>query len=208
MAIEQFELERLHLEQKIKEVPKDVRLYRSLGMVYAGLNNKLKAIKYGRKAIEIHSMKNDAISTESEIVYVKILLMVDEFEEALNKLEFLLDYTSAISIEYLKIDPFWKHFHDKGIFQDFGNLIRGLCQDHSLRHPLCQMFGGITGIGKKILRFHPDPFPGDQPGKIFCQALHSNPPFRGLKRSGNQSINLFLSEYRAISTNTIVDAKR
>ena len=64
-------------------------------------------------------MKDDAAGgVSAEIQMVKILLMVEEYDEAIKRLEFLLDYTGNISIEYLKIDPFWKHFYDKGIFKE------------------------------------------------------------------------------------------
>ncbi|MCK5207356.1 MAG: hypothetical protein KAQ79_05030, partial [Cyclobacteriaceae bacterium] len=40
MAIKHFEAERIFLEEKIKELNNDPRLYSSLGIVYAGLGNK------------------------------------------------------------------------------------------------------------------------------------------------------------------------
>ena len=53
LAVKHFEAERILLEEKIKESYNDSRPYRSLGIAYAGLGNKTKAIEAGRKAVEI-----------------------------------------------------------------------------------------------------------------------------------------------------------
>jgi len=108
MSTRHFEAERIFLEEKIEAMKYDPRLYRSLGIVYAGLGNKINAINAGRKAIEILSFKKDAIGGfYTEMDMAKILLMVGEYDEAISKLEFLLQKTGYISVQLLQIDPFW-----------------------------------------------------------------------------------------------------
>ena len=108
MVVKHFEAERIFLEEKIKELNDDQRLYSSLGIVYAGLGNKSKAIEAGRKAVEIRGLNKDAyFGFYREMDMAKILLMVGEYEEAIAKLEFLLSQNGSISIELLKLDPFW-----------------------------------------------------------------------------------------------------
>jgi TolB-like protein/class 3 adenylate cyclase/Flp pilus assembly protein TadD len=119
LADKHFEAEKIFLEEKIKESNNDSRLYRSLGIAYAGLGNKTKAIEAGRKAVEILGFKNDALGGfYAEMDMTKILLMVGEYYETLSRIENLLDQSGYISIELLQIDPFWNPVRDMGKFQE------------------------------------------------------------------------------------------
>jgi len=111
MSTIHFEAERIFLEEKLKESINDDRIYRSLGIVYAGLGNKSKAIEYGKKAIEIHGMESD------ELNMARILMMVGEYDEGIAHLENLLEHTKVISIEYLKNFYIWKAFHNNEKFK-------------------------------------------------------------------------------------------
>ena len=119
MAVNHFEAERIFLEEKIKELDNDSRIYRSLGIAYAGLGNKTKAIEAGRKAIEILGFKKDALwGFYAEMDMTKILLMVGEYDEVLSRIENLLDQSGYISIELLKIDPFWNPIKEMDRFKE------------------------------------------------------------------------------------------
>lgn len=113
MSAKHFEAERIFLEEKIIELKDDPRIYRSLGIIYAGLGNKQKAIEYGSKGNEILGFNKDAISGfYAEMDMARILVMVGEYDEALSILEFLFEHTGYISIELLKVDPFWDPVKD------------------------------------------------------------------------------------------------
>ena len=113
MSVKYFEAERILLEGKIAELKYDPRIYRSLGIVYAGLGMKQKAIEYGRKGNEILGFNKDAISGfYAEMDMARILLMTGDYNGALSILEFLFEHTGYISTELLRIDPFWDPLRD------------------------------------------------------------------------------------------------
>ena len=119
MAVKHFEAERIFLEEKIKELNNDSRLYSSLGIAYAGLGNKSKAIEAGKKAIEILGLNTDALwGFYTEMDMAKILLMVGEYDGVLSRIENLLDQSGYISVELLKIDPFWNPVREMDRFKE------------------------------------------------------------------------------------------
>jgi len=119
LAAKYFEAERIYLEEKIKTFNNDSRLYSSLGMTYAGLGMKEKAIENGKKAVEILGYKIDAHGGfYNEMDLTRILLIIGEYEKVLTRLEFLLNQNGEISIELLKIDPFWDQLEDMERFQE------------------------------------------------------------------------------------------
>jgi TolB-like protein/AraC-like DNA-binding protein len=118
MAAFHFEKERIFLEERLKEETEDSRIHRYLGIVYAGLGNEEKAIEYGRKAIELYGLDYDAMEGSlSEIAMARILMMLGRYDEAIQKLEFLLDYSGWVSIESLKRSIIWKPFHENEKFK-------------------------------------------------------------------------------------------
>ena len=110
-AIEYLSREKTFLEQKIETSKNDDRLYRSLGIVYAGLGEKTKALNAGEQAEQLLSIEMDALAgVQSEVNMAMILLMVEQYDEAIAKLEYLLDYSGFISVEYLKNHYLWRGF--------------------------------------------------------------------------------------------------
>ena len=119
MAIKHFETERIFLEKKIKDLNNDPRLYSSLGITYAVLGLDEEAIDAGKKAIDILGFKKDALGGfYHEMDMIKILLIVGEYDLVLSRLEFLIKQNGNISIEKLKIDPFWNPLKDLERFKD------------------------------------------------------------------------------------------
>ncbi|MCK5367432.1 MAG: DUF2225 domain-containing protein, partial [Cyclobacteriaceae bacterium] len=55
-----YDSARIKLEEKLQEIPGDPRILGSLGIVYAGLGEKEKAIRYGKEAVETYSLDMDA----------------------------------------------------------------------------------------------------------------------------------------------------
>jgi len=119
LATTHFQEARLILENKLKELPDDPRLYSSLGIVYAGLGLKEEAVKAGNKALSIINISDDAIEGfYRELDMARILTMTGRYDEAIKKLEFLLQGNGNLSVELLKRDPFWDSLRDINAFKE------------------------------------------------------------------------------------------
>ena len=118
LATTHFQETRQLLENKLKESPDDSRLYSSLGIIYAGLGMKEEAIKAGIKALSIINISKDAVEGfYRELDMARILSMTGKYDEAITKLEFLLQRNGNLSIELLKRDPFWDPLRDIDAFK-------------------------------------------------------------------------------------------
>ena len=103
-----FQEARLILEEKLDEQQYDSRIFSSLGIVYAGLGMREKAIEANDKAIQIMNISIDALrGVHRELDMARILMMLGDHDKAIEKLEFLLQINSFLSVELLKNDPFW-----------------------------------------------------------------------------------------------------
>ncbi len=103
-----FQEARLILEEKLDEQQNDSRIFSSLGIVYAGLGMREKAIEANNKVMQIMNISIDALrGVHRELDMARILMMLGSHEKAIEKLEFLLQQNSFLSVELLKNDPFW-----------------------------------------------------------------------------------------------------
>lgn len=106
------------LEEKQSSFQNDSRIYSSLGIVYAGLGMNKEAMEANNTAMAIMNTSVDALrGIHRELDMARILLMIGEYEEAIAKLDFLLQHYSFISVELLKIDPFWDPLRDIKTFK-------------------------------------------------------------------------------------------
>ncbi|MHC4536138.1 MAG: protein kinase domain-containing protein [Planctomycetota bacterium] len=97
------------LEVKIQEDPNDARFHSFLGIAYAGLGHKEEAIREGKSAVELLPITKEAMGGTFWIENLaRIYVMVEEFDAAIDRLEFLLSIPSEISTPLLRIDPTWK----------------------------------------------------------------------------------------------------
>jgi tetratricopeptide (TPR) repeat protein len=119
MAAKHFESEKVFLLEKMDKFQNDSRIYRSLGLAYAGLGMNKEAVEAGEIALGILSSSNDAHGGyDSEMDMVKILVMVGEYEDALTRLEYIISQNGEITAEVLKLDPFWNPVRDMDKFQE------------------------------------------------------------------------------------------
>jgi len=106
------------LEEKLIEFPNDSRIYSSLGMVYAGLDMTEEAMEANSKALSLMNISIDALrGVYRELDMAKILMMIGDNDEAIKKLDYLLQQYSFISVELLKIDPFWDPLRETDSFK-------------------------------------------------------------------------------------------
>jgi tetratricopeptide (TPR) repeat protein len=113
-----YDSARVVLESKLNEFPNDARMHSSLGITYAGLGEKNKAIKEGKRGVELLPISKEAWNGYyREMDLAKIYTMVGEDDLAIDKIDYLLSIPGELSVPYIKIDPVWKSLLDNPRFQ-------------------------------------------------------------------------------------------
>ncbi len=108
-----FNLSRIVLEDKILDYPEDSRLYSSLGISYAGLGQKERAIQGGIKGVELLPISKEAWKGTRRLGdLARIYVTVGEYELALEQLDYLLSIPGFLSAKLLQLDPIWKPLWD------------------------------------------------------------------------------------------------
>jgi tetratricopeptide (TPR) repeat protein len=104
-----YDSARVILLSKLREFPGDARMHSSLGIVYAGLGEKEKAIREGERGVELLPVSKEAWNGfYREVDLAKIYTMVGKYDLAIEKLDYLLSIPGELSSPYIKIDPVWK----------------------------------------------------------------------------------------------------
>ena len=109
-ASEYLKKEKSHLENKLSVPIKNIDIYRQLAIVYAALGEKANAISAANKHIQLINTINVLDKIDSEINMANCLLLLEEYDEGISKLEDLLQTTGKISVEYLKNHWRWRAF--------------------------------------------------------------------------------------------------
>jgi serine/threonine-protein kinase len=109
LARSSFDSARIMLEMEAKEHSDNPLAHSRLGIVWAGLGHKEDAIREGKLAVELYPVSKDAYSGPDFVFYLaRIYMMVGEYEEALDKIEYLLSIpSSTLSVPLLRLDPRW-----------------------------------------------------------------------------------------------------
>ncbi len=101
------------IENRLKDQPEDARMHSALGLVYARLGDKEKAIAEGKKGVELLPVTKEAWRGYfRELDLAKIYTIVGEYDLAIQKLDYLLSIPGELSVPYIKIDPVWKDLLD------------------------------------------------------------------------------------------------
>ncbi|MCW9066330.1 MAG: hypothetical protein OQJ78_08520, partial [Ignavibacteriaceae bacterium] len=103
-----FDSSRVLLEEMIMKNPQDERLHSSLGITYAGLDFKEKAIAEGKKGIELLPLEKEAYrgyyrEWDMAIIYT----LIGDYDNALKKIDFILSIPGAFSVNQLKLEPLY-----------------------------------------------------------------------------------------------------
>ena len=105
---EYYNEDRTYLENKIKAQPDDTRFWSALGIAYAGLGLKEKAIQAAIKATELLPVSREFWrGTVRMKDLAQVYVMVGEYEKALDQIEYLLSIPGELSVPLLKLDPVW-----------------------------------------------------------------------------------------------------
>jgi TolB-like protein/Flp pilus assembly protein TadD len=112
-AYSYFNTARKLLNSEILQNPDNSTLYGNLGIAYAGLGQKKKAIEAGKKAVELTPISKDTwIGTSGIENLAKIYVMVGEYDAALEQIKFLLSVPANLTPQILLLDPTWKPLWD------------------------------------------------------------------------------------------------
>ena len=105
---ENHETARQILETKVSEQPEDERFHSALGIAYAGLGLKEEAIREGLRGVELLPVEKEAWRGSVRVEdLAKIYTMVGEYEEAVDRIEYLLGIPGMLSVNLLRLDPVW-----------------------------------------------------------------------------------------------------
>jgi TolB-like protein/Tfp pilus assembly protein PilF len=113
-----YDTARIYLEKRLAESPDEPKILCTLGISYAGLKLKDKALKAGEQAVKSPKLENDVIN---KFYYLQKLatinVMLGNYSEALKQLDYLLSRPADISIHDLQLDPKWAPLKNLPEFQ-------------------------------------------------------------------------------------------
>jgi len=106
----------------IKTHPDDFRIHAALGVAYAGLGEREKAISEGNTARELMPLSKDAILGNSPLEYLAVIYtQLGEQDQAIDILELLLQkpfsWTMSSTIPLYRMNYFWKPLRNNPRFQ-------------------------------------------------------------------------------------------
>ena len=106
------------IEPKLADAPQAARYHSYLGLAYAGLGDKEKALEHGRKALELLPAPRDLFDAPFLLLNLaEILAIVGENEEAIKQLEYLVSLPGFVSAPYIKADPLWNSLHNESAYK-------------------------------------------------------------------------------------------
>jgi TolB-like protein/Flp pilus assembly protein TadD len=105
-------------EEQLRAAPDDSQRRVFLGLALAYLGRKEEAIREGQRGVTLHPVWNDALfGPYYEHQLVRIYILVNEPEKALDQLEALLKVPYCLSPRWLAIDPNFDPLRGKTRFQ-------------------------------------------------------------------------------------------
>jgi len=124
-----FDSARISIESRILKTQDDPKLYSALGIAYAGLGQKGKAIEAGAKAVSLTQISKDAYFGVYRIEdLARIFVMVGDYDKAIDQVKLLLSIPGPISKKMLLLDQSWKPLWD---MPEFKKILRKAPADNS-----------------------------------------------------------------------------
>jgi len=111
---------RMELEKTVQEHPQDPRYHSALGIAYAYLGMKDRAIGEGKYALELYPPSKDALQGKNYVYDIALIYtLIGEYEDAIDQLESLMSTPSGslISVHSLRLEPYWDPLRDHPRFQ-------------------------------------------------------------------------------------------
>jgi tetratricopeptide (TPR) repeat protein len=99
---------RIFLESKIDEQPGDPQFHSLLGIVYAALGKKEKALREGKRAVEILPVSRESVHGPLLVKNLaRIYVILGKYDAAIEKIEYLLSIHGELWLPLLQLDPAW-----------------------------------------------------------------------------------------------------
>ena len=103
-----YDSARVFLENRKVNMPDDPRLFSSLGIVYAGLGLKEKAIEAGKRGVELMPINKEAYRGVFRVEDLALIyVMVGKYDDAIKQIKYLLSIPGLLSTKILELDPRW-----------------------------------------------------------------------------------------------------
>jgi non-specific serine/threonine protein kinase len=114
------------LEREVEVRSSDGRVHSALGLAYAELGLRDEAIREAKLAVELIPVSEDALRGSKQIDFLaQTYRALGEYDAAFDQLEYELSIPAMISVESLRIDPWWAPLRDHPRFR----AILGLSED-------------------------------------------------------------------------------
>lgn len=124
-----FDSSRIEIESGITANDEDPRLFSALGIAYAGMGLKAKAIKAGKRAVELMPVNKEAFRGVFRVEdLARIYVMIGEYDAALEQIRYLLSIPSRLSVKLLLLDPAWQPLRN---MPEFIKIINSPVSEHS-----------------------------------------------------------------------------
>jgi len=103
-----FDSSKVEMQDLLSKDPKNSFLLLQLGLAYAGLGQKEKAIEKGLEAAELLPLSKDAYAG-ANLLYglAQLYVIAGEYDKAIEQLELLLSIPSFMTEQILRLDPVW-----------------------------------------------------------------------------------------------------
>jgi serine/threonine-protein kinase len=109
---------RLISEPKVKEFPDNHNFHLNLARAYAGLGRKNEAIREAKIALELMPVSKDAMDGPGVMSSVAIIyIMTEEYDNAIDLLDYLLANPSMLQVGLMKINPVYDPLRDHPRFK-------------------------------------------------------------------------------------------
>jgi tetratricopeptide (TPR) repeat protein len=108
-----YDSSRVILERLVSADPDDPWNRTELGLTYAGLGREQEALREGQLAVKLLPVSEDATSgTEFERNLANIHCIIGNYDQAIERLDYLLSIPSKVSVPFLKIWPDYAPLRD------------------------------------------------------------------------------------------------
>ena len=114
-----YDSARIFLEKRmVIDFPEDQRLYSSLGIAYAGLGQKEKAIEAGKRGVELMPINKEAYGGVYRVEDLALIyVMVGKYDDAIKQIKYLLSIPGFLSTKILEMDPRWAPLRNQPEFK-------------------------------------------------------------------------------------------